>query len=259
MPVLVTGADRPLARRLGLRLLEDGGQVRVYGAGDVEALRAAGAFVASGTPDDEGRLEAALADVHTVVHVGTGLLTADVGREVDEVDTLVAAACGAGVARIIALSVPGADPGAADRLRRAKGEAEARLQEAPVPTIVIRVGLLDTPRLRDALATGGFGPRELARVVAPVQVADLLELIVAFDAARSRAAAGHLRVAADGPVRMPLAALVDDPSRVGRRLPSAAALATLAESLAGPWWTATGELVDGWEFAGLTPSAVVMG
>jgi hypothetical protein len=70
MPVLVTSAQHPLARRIALRLLEEGGEVRAYAHGAVADLRAAGAIVASGEVDDEGRLEAAMVQVHTVVHVG---------------------------------------------------------------------------------------------------------------------------------------------------------------------------------------------
>jgi uncharacterized protein YbjT (DUF2867 family) len=257
MPVLVTGADRPLARQLVLRLLEEGGEVRAYASGDVGALRAAGAMVASGAADDEGRLEAALADVHTVVHVGAGVLSVAPEREVAEVETLVAAARGARIARIVALSVPGAHPGAGDALRRAKGVAEARLADAPLPTIVVRVSLLDTPQLREALAVGGLGPAAAETRAALVRVADVLELLVAFDAARSRAAQGHLLVAADGPERVALAALAAPAAtRVGRRLLPAARLATLADALTGPWWSGTDEALDGWAFAGLRPAPV---
>ncbi|MEX2504715.1 MAG: hypothetical protein WD378_07685, partial [Egicoccus sp.] len=66
MPVLVTAAHRPLAKQIALRLLQEGGEVRAYGSGDTSQLRSAGAFVATGTADDEGRLESAMAEVHTV-------------------------------------------------------------------------------------------------------------------------------------------------------------------------------------------------
>src|SRR6056297_1074504 len=107
MPVLVTAAHHPLARRVAARILEEGGEVRVTADGDVGLLRAQGAFVASATPDDEGRLEAALADVHTLVHVGGGIRTADAGQLVADAEVVARAATGAGIRRLIALSLPG--------------------------------------------------------------------------------------------------------------------------------------------------------
>ncbi|MEX0835077.1 MAG: hypothetical protein WD010_03230, partial [Nitriliruptor sp.] len=74
MPVLITGAHRPLARRIAAALLEEGGEVRAHTSGDAASLRAGGAIVAGGDADDEGHLESSMAQVHTVVHVGRGVL-----------------------------------------------------------------------------------------------------------------------------------------------------------------------------------------
>ncbi len=264
MPVLLTSAHRPLARRLALRLLDEGGEVRAYGHGDTSALRAAGAFVASGTPDDEGRLDAACTDVHTVVHVGGGFLDPDPERMIQDVEVLLRAVRGAGVRRVIALSVPGAEHQAADPLRRAKAAVEERLAEAEVPTIVIRSSLVVTPATIDALATIGLGPEERAVELAPVRITDLLELVVAFDRARSRATAGHLVVAADGPERLTVEQLlvrrgVSAPGSgglVGRTLPPAWLEEQLPAVLRGPWWTEEPTVLDGWTFGGLTPQTV---
>lgn len=261
MPVLVTAAHQPLARRLAARLLEEGGEVRVFSAGDVASLRAAGAFVASGTRDDEGRLEAALAQVHTVVHVGGGIASPDPDQLVRDAEVLARAATGARIERLVMLSLPGADPEADDPLRAAKGRVEAILAAVPCPTITLRVGLVDTPFLRDALATSGLGPELLDTEVAPVRAGDVAELVVAFDRARSRSTEGHLVVAADGPQRMSLAGYldrvaVDRPGRgsmVGRRLPAAAVTARLESALGGPWRSTDPAIVDGWSFAGLEP------
>lgn len=261
MPVLVTAAHQPLARRLAARLIEEGGEVRVFSSGEVGSLRAAGAFVATGTSDDEGRLEAALAQVHTVVHVGGGLMSPDPERLVRDAEVLARAATGAEVRRIVALSLPGAHPGAHEPLRAAKGRVEAILAEVPCPTIMLRVGLVDTPVLRDALATAGLGPEVMDIEVAPVRADDLTELVVAFDRARSRDREGHLVVAADGPERMSLAGYldrvaIDRPGRgsmVGRRLPDPAAVERLTTALRGPWWSTDERLVDGWSFAGIEP------
>ena len=265
MPVLVTAAHQPLARRLAARLLEEGGEVRATADGDVSALRAGGAFIASATPDDEGRLEAALADVHTVVHVGGGLATRDPKRIVADAEVLARAADGAGVRRLITLSLPGASADAADEVRRAKAAAEARLRELPCPTIVLRTGLLDTPWLRDTLITAGLPPELLATPIRPVRVEDLLELVVAFDRARATSREGHLVVAADGPQTTSIAGYLDRLvpaaagsvgrlSRVGRRLPDAEVVRRLTAVLAGPWEQDAPELVDGWAFADLEPA-----
>ncbi|MFA9444975.1 SDR family oxidoreductase [Egicoccus sp. AB-alg6-2] len=263
MPVLVTGAHRPLARRIALRLLEEGGEVRAYGDGDTAVLRSAGAFVATGTTDDEGRLESALADVHTVVHVGGGLLGRDAEADVAAAEVLVTAATNAGVARLVVLSLPGASADAEDPYRRARGRIEELVAAAAPPSVVIRTSLVDTPAMRDALATAGFGPTVLDTEVAPVDPGDLVELVVAFDRARSRSERGHLLVAADGPVRLSIGDWlgrlgVARPGRgslLGRRLTDPEQSPLLADALAtGPWYSDGPGVLDGWEFAGFHPS-----
>lgn len=260
MPVLITDAGRPLARRLALRLLAEGGEVRAYGEGDLVPLRAAGVFVATGAPDDEGRLDAAMTDVHTVVHVGAGLLTSDLDASLAAARATLGAAASAGVARVLLLSLPGAGLDAADPVRRTKGAVEAGAVDADVPTVVLRVGLVDTPALRDALATARL-PEPVRQVeIAPVRDTDLLELVVAFDGLRSTARSGHATFLASGPRRMTVAAYlqrvgVAGPGAggmVGRRLASEVELARLAQVLAGPW-DEQGE--DAWAFAGLQPAA----
>jgi uncharacterized protein YbjT (DUF2867 family) len=264
VPVLVTAAHRPLARRIAARLLDEGGEVRVMAWGDVASLRAGGAIVASGTPDDEGRLEAALAEVHTVVHVGGGLLSRDPEAQVAEAEVVARAAENAGVRRIVALSLPGADTEAAEPLRRAKGQVEARFAASAPPSVIVRVSLLDTPATRDALATSGLDAEVAEVEVAPVRAADLIELVVAFDRARGRASHGHLVVAADGPVVLALGdhlrrAGVAGPgsgSLVGRRFADPGRTPLLVEALrAGPWTTADPAILDGWRFADLEPGA----
>jgi uncharacterized protein YbjT (DUF2867 family) len=263
MPVLVTDAHRPLAQHLVVRLLDEGGEVRAYTSGDASQLRAAGAFVAHGTVDDEGRLEAALADVHTLVHLGGGVLSASPERLRQDVEVVVTAASNAGVRRIVALSLPGASDAADDPIRRANAVAEQVLSAAPIPTVVIRPSLVDTSAIRDVLATSGFGDDVLATPVAPVRSDDLIELLVAFDRARSRADEGHLVVAADGPVTTTIAGYLERvgvgrPGRgslVGRRLVEDEQRAALREVLRGPWTTDLDREValDGWIFADLRP------
>jgi uncharacterized protein YbjT (DUF2867 family) len=262
MPVLVTASQRPLARRLLLRFAEEGGEVRAYGTGDAAALRSAGVFVATGSTDDEGRLDAAMADVHTVVHVGPGLLARDPTTIVEEAEVLARAATNAGVRRVIALSLPGVAAHSEDPVRRAKAVEEQLVAAIPVPTIVVRASLVDTVATRDALATGGPGPDVLGVEVAPVRVDDLVELIVAFDRARSQATDGHLVVAADGPARMDVATYLERvgarvagrPSLLGRRITDDERMVQLRTALlAGPWWSEPGPVLDGWGFAQLEP------
>jgi uncharacterized protein YbjT (DUF2867 family) len=264
VPVLVTSAHRPLERRLALRLLDEGGEVRAYGQGETSALRAAGAFVSSGSPDDEGRLDAACTDVHTVVHVGGGLLDRDPGRMVADIDVLLRAVESAGVRRLIALSLPGADPDADDEVRRAKGQVEARLAASSVPTVVIRTSVVATSALLGALATAGLGAEIGSAQIAPVLPDDLIEMIVAFDRARSRSTSGHLVVAADGPERLSLEEFLarraaggpGTGALVGRTLPPAWLEDQLVETMTGPWWSEDPIIIDGWSFAGMTPQPI---
>ena len=264
MPVLVTSAQRPLPRRIARRLLDEGGEVRAYAHGDVTSLRAAGAMVASGEVDDEGRLEAAMEQVHTVIHVGGGLLTTDLDDLERDADVVATAATNAGVRRVILLSLPGADPDADEPLRRAKGRVEQRFEQAEPPSVVLRVSWLDTQAVTDALLASGL-VGDLGHVeIAPVRVDDLVELVVAFDRARSSADEGHLVIAADGPERRTLAEHLrrregDRASLVGRRLPDQDVVDRLRRAVAeGPWWTADPVVVDGWTFADLEPRTCVL-
>jgi hypothetical protein len=262
MPVLVTAADRPLARRLVHRMLEEGGEVRAYGDGVGSAVRAAGAFVAEGAPDDLGRLEAAMIDVHTVVHLAADVLARDASELIAAAEVVTRAATGAQVRRLIITSVPGASADTTDPLRRAAHAIEMAAAAAGPPSIVLRHSLVDTPALRDALSTVGLTDEERSQVVAPVRVEDLLELVVAFDRARSSAPVGHLVVAADGPERLPVARYLErvgvsrpgSGGLVGRRLVADAEVPLLRPALtAGPWWSDGPAVLDGWGFAGIVP------
>src|SRR5438128_2822934 len=72
MPVLVTGATGCVGRALVPLLVEAGGQVRVYVRRDIPEYRSVGVKVAIGDADHEGRLESALEQVHTLVHLVGG-------------------------------------------------------------------------------------------------------------------------------------------------------------------------------------------
>ena len=264
MPVLVTGAHRPLARRIATALLELGGEVRAHGPGDLHALKAAGAIAAHGDGDDEGHLDASLAQVHTAVHVGRGAFAPSAETLVVEAATLAQAATNAGIARIVALSSPGADPEAPDPLRAACGQVERVLAACPVPSVVVRTSLVDTPATRDAFATAGLSAEERRTPVAPVRIDDVVRLVVAFDDLRGSASTGHAVFVADGPAPVTLdehLAAVGASGRpgsgslVGRRALDPARVPLLLPSLHGPWTNA--EVPDGypdaWDFTGVTP------
>jgi uncharacterized protein YbjT (DUF2867 family) len=258
MPVLVTAAHRAVPRRLATELLAEGGEVRVVADGDVAALRAAGAFVATATADDEGRIEAALAQVHTLVHDASDPL-ADADELRRDADVVARAATGAQVRRVVLLSLPGAAADAADPLRRAAAAAEAAIAAVPCPTVVLRVGPIDTPAFRDACNLGG---RPLEGIeVAPVRLDDVAALVVAFDRARSSAPDGHLLVSAPGPIVLTVRGYLDRVGvarpgaggLVGRRLPDGRTGGSLRDVLAGPWRDREPAVVDGWAFAGIEP------
>lgn len=267
MPVLVTVDDSPVGPETVRQLLGFGGEVRAFctPAGDVAAVRSAGAITAAGDLLDEGHLEAAMEGVHTVVHLCTAPLGRTGRRLLEEAATVVTAALGARAQRLVVLSVAGAAADAADGYRRALGEVEDLLVRAPVPSVAVRASLVDTPALRDALA--GLRPTEadLDATVAPVRPDDVAAVLVAADAARSTATDGHAVLSAEGPQRMTLAdylehAGVGPPGRVAQlvgrvwRPPDEVAL--LAGALAGRWVEDESWVVDGFGFAGRQPRRV---
>lgn len=255
MPVLVHAAHRAPARSLARRLLEDGGQIRATANTGVGLLRAEGIFTASCDPDDEGTLEAALTRVHTLVVMLGGLGHGGTDSILREGHAAARAAEGADVQRVILVTVAGADPSADDPLRRAHGAVAEALAALPLPTIEVRTGLVDTPLTTSMLLAAGLPPEDRARMLAPVPLEDLVELVVAIDHARGSAADGHLVVAADGPVRRTVEehlALRSDPAGsgsgrlTGRRVPPHAAREALLATLAGPWWTEDPLIPDAW-------------
>src|SRR5919106_3130614 len=106
MPVMVTGAQSQLGARVIEYLRSTGGQVRVYvdatvaTEDDATRLRVVGCKVAVGELDDEGHLEAALEQVHTVAHCWTGPLH-DPTEQVEVAAVLSSAVLGAGVRRLV--------------------------------------------------------------------------------------------------------------------------------------------------------------
>lgn len=273
MPVLVHAAHRALARSLAHRLLAEGGQVRATASDGVALLRTEGVFTAACDADDEGTLEAALTQVHTLVVLLGGLGRADARGILKEGLAAVRAAEGAGIERVVVVTLAGAGMHAQDPLRRAHGEVAQAFAELPMPSIEIRTGLVDTRSATDLLLAAGLPPEVRSRPVAPVEPADLLELVVAVDRARSRADAGHLVVVADGRTRRTIGehlerrtAAGDDreavgarPRLTGRRVPTPAARDALLATLDGPWWTDDPQMPDAWDLFAVGPAAAGRG
>jgi uncharacterized protein YbjT (DUF2867 family) len=253
MPVLVVPADTPIGVPLVRALAGLGGEVRAYatGDGDVAALREAGAFVAVGTLDDEGRLDAAMTDVHTVIALHADpVATTPAPVLGHHLDVLLTAASNAGVNRLVVRSVPGAGA-ATDGLRAACADVERRLAELDLPTVVVRTSLVDTPELRDALAATGTVPGDLS--VAPLHLDDVVAALVALDDARG-SVVGHATFRLQGPVKAMTDYLDEGRDLVGRVYTAPDQRPLLSPSLATSWAepedAVTADLLD---FAGLTP------
>lgn len=214
MPVLVTGAEHGAGRACVQALLRTAGEVRVYldplGADDDlgPRLRGHGCKVARGTLDDEGTLELALAHAHTVVHAAADLLT-DPDDLLEDAATVLAAALGAGVRRVVLVSHLGVDEPRGNPWLEALAEAEALLAESPVETVVIRRAL--TYGLDDALtraladSTSGALPDALHM---PIYSGDLAAGVAAADGRERAALLPHLVVPLGGPRLMSLGELV---------------------------------------------------
>ena len=259
MPVLVAPADIGLGPALVTRLLADGGEVRAYcsGEGARAPLRQAGAIIADGDLDDEGHLEAAMEQVHTVVDLSGGPLAAS-AEAIDVAGrTVLRAASQAGVRRLVRLSVPGADPAAGDELRRVEGELEEALRDAAPPTVVVRPSVVDSARMRDALRSVATAEHHDTEV-APVQPDDLIEALAILDAVRSHAHTGHVVFHAEGD-RMTLGSYldrVDAGSRVGQVYVARSEVPLLGPSLSAPWVTDDEVVFDVWEFTGHEPAGL---
>lgn len=260
MPVLVTGPGSTLGLEVVRALAATGGEVRAFCDPDasVQQLRGLGVICAVGSLLDEGHLETAMEQVHTVVHLPVGPLASDPERVIEEAATVVAATVGAQVRRIVCLSVPGPSPDATDPLRRAAAEVELLLAETPCSTAVVRASLVDTPELRDALARTPLRRDALDCLVAPVRPVDLAALVRWLDERRD-IEGGQEVLAADGPRIVPLhahlrAVGITPLSLVGRvveRLrPGAAPL--LVQGFSMPW-TSGPEIPSAWALSGITP------
>jgi len=136
VPVLIIGASSDVGRELARLLLDERAQVRAYVFEDDPALRSIGVHVAVGELDDLGKMESAMEQVHTVVHLPVDP-DPPRGRTLEWVveellDIAVRAAFSADVVRFLAVSFVG-DPDSDFMRSRMRGDqivTGSRMQHA---------------------------------------------------------------------------------------------------------------------------------
>jgi uncharacterized protein YbjT (DUF2867 family) len=216
MPVLVTGAERATGMAALRALLRAGGEVRAYldplraPDGTVDRLRALGVKTARGTLDDEGFLETALEQVHTVVHAAADVLVPP-EAVLDDAASVLSAAVSAGVRRAVVLSHLGVDRAAGNAWLEALAEVEDLCVDSPVDTVVLRRALtygIDD-ELTAALVRSGAAGATPDATHAPLYLTDLAAAVVAADDRdRADGALPHLVVPLGGPDLTSLGELV---------------------------------------------------
>jgi uncharacterized protein YbjT (DUF2867 family) len=212
MPVLVTGAESRLGAGVIEQLRATGGELRAYldatvaTDDDAARLRAEGCKVAVGELDDEGHLEAACEQVHTVAHCWTGPLH-DPDEQVEVAATLGSAVLGAGVRRLIWVGELVHD----DRnpYLAANAEIHDLFNALPLETVTLSTavryadGDAFTGRLRAGWLSGtAVDP---AAVHVPIHLDDVVRAVVVADRQRGKRRELHLRLALLGPEQHTLA------------------------------------------------------
>lgn len=214
MPVLLTGGEGPVGRAAAQDLRRSGAEVRAFvdldrmPRPDPGPLRRLGCKVALGALDDEGHLESAMEQVHTVLHLAGSPLD-DPEAVVEAAATVVSAAIGAGVRRLVSLSWLGADEPRGSAWLEACAEVESLVEGAPLEGVVLRRSLTygAGDPLIAALAAGA-APDGMADQW-PLWAGDLASAVVVADRGRVEAASDlHVVVAVVGPQRVPAAELV---------------------------------------------------
>lgn len=211
MPVLVTGAEDALGRAVIDRLRASRGEVRAYldatvvGGAEADALRAAGCKVAVGELDDEGHLESALAQVHTLAHCWGGPLR-DPEALVTAAATAASAALGAGVRRLVWVRELGS--GAGNEYLDALAEIADLVDALPMETVTLATGVRygSSDALTRRLAGGWLDGQAVARGTAhaPTAIADVAHAIAVADRQRGSTGEVHVRMALVGPEQMTL-------------------------------------------------------
>lgn len=214
MPVLITGAESAEGRATARRLRRHAGEVRVFvhpdAAGAAEAFRAAGCIVARGTLDDEGHLETAAEQVHTLMHLGGGLMTPP-DDVVDDAATVLSAAIGAGCRRLVWASHVGAGDARGNAYLEACAEAEAMLADAPLETIIVRRSLTYGPGdpLTQALAAGALLGDAAEATHQPLYVDDLAMVVAEADRVRGGVGDLSIELVLTGPTEVLLGGFAD--------------------------------------------------
>ena len=236
MPVLITGAETTEGRATARRFLRSGGQIRAFvdvaDAEAAEALRAAGCVVARGSLDDEGHLETAAEQVHTIVHLGRGPMT-DPDAVLDDAATVLSAAIGAGCARMIFASHVGAGDPRGNAFLEACAEVESMLGEAPLETVIVRRSLTYGPGdpLTEALAAGSLPPEAAESTHQPLYVADLAMVLVEADRIRGGVDDLSIELTLTGPTEVVMAGFADLLTAPGRNRANAPVLPAAAADL----------------------------
>lgn len=230
MPVLITGAETAEGRAAARRFKRSGGEVRVFvdlAASDdiVASFRSLGCKVARGSLDDEGHLETAAEQVHTVVHLGGGPMTHP-EAVVDDAATVLSAAIGAGCRRLVWASHVGADDPQGNAYLEACVETEATYADAPLETVIIRRALTYGPGdpLTAALAGGSIPDVAIESTHQPLYVDDLAMVIAEADRVRGGVEDLDIALTLTGPTEVLLGGFADLLTAPDRDLATAAVL-----------------------------------
>ena len=188
-------------------------------------FRTAGCKVAQGTLDDEGHLETAAEQVHTVVHLGGGPMTRP-ATVLDDAATVLSAAIGAGCRRMMWTSHVGAGDPRGNPYLEACAETEALLADAPLETIIVRRALTYGPGdPLTALLGAGSLPREAEESThQPLYVDDLALVLAQADHVRGGVGDLSIEVTLTGPTEILLSGFADLLATPGRNRAAAPTL-----------------------------------
>jgi NADH dehydrogenase len=191
MPVVVTGASGLVGPYAIAALVRVSPEVRAYvrRPETAEDLRRLGAKVAVGWIDDVDTLTAVMSGAHTLCHLVGAPTNPDpaVHREVaSSVQPVLAAALASGIVRVLALSMPGASPEAADARLRSAAAVESAVESSGLEFAVVRCSWIygRGSQLLEALRTTGpiLGPPLVGGgTVAPVFAGDVAAVLAAAD------------------------------------------------------------------------------
>lgn len=233
MPVLVVGAEGAVGGRAVDLLCLRRGETRVFldrdrdDAADPAPFRARGCKVARGSLEDEGHVESALEQVHTVLHL-SGRPSDDPDTWLDRCATVVSGSIAAGCRRFVLLSDAAVPPGAGNPWLEALAEAEDMIADAPLESVVLRSALIYGPGDPHtvALAAGAAGVAPVGSHW-PVHAHDVATIAVAVDDNRDLDTSLHVVVDVAGPRRLATAEILHHlsaaiPTAEGPPLPAAA-------------------------------------